>query len=277
MFDLFRNYVNSLVGRNQEFEELLAARDISAVRDKMQTHIDEVMDALKDYDTFSHEIMKREDKLITDKNGNFVKREKVWRLPIPYQVYINEIALVFLYGRPVKWTQVSDNTDEAFKAFQEFIKRTRFDSRIRQCKRIAGAETEAAMLFRVFKDDEGKPDCQIRVLAHSKGDEIYTRFDQYENLISFAWGYYAKETEDTVVYHFDIYTKQVIYRCAKKSLGWEVQVETNLIGKIPVIYFRQQKEWHGVEHLIHREESIASHTADTNDYFADPIAIMAAE
>lgn len=277
LFDLFRNYVNSLVGRNQEFEELLAAKDIAAVRDKMQTHLDEVMDALKDYDPTSHQIMMREDKLITDKNGNFVKREKVWRLPIPYQVYINEIALVFLYGRPVKWVQVSENTDDAFKAFQDFIKRTRFDSKIRQCKRIAGAETEAAMLFRVFKDDEGKPDCQIRVLARSKGDEIYTRFDQYENLISFAWGYYAKETEDTVVYHFDIYTKQVVYRCAKKSLGWEVQTEPNLIGKLPVIYFRQQKEWHGVENLIDREESIASHTADTNDYFADPIAIMASD
>ena len=30
-----------------------------------------------------------------------------------------------------------------------------------------------------------------------------------------------------------------------------------------------------MEALIHREESIASRTADTNDYFADPIAIMA--
>lgn len=275
LFDFFRNYVNSLVGRNQEFEQLLAARDISSVRDKMQHHEPEVMAALKEYDTFSHEIMNREDKLITDKNGNFVKREKVWRLPIPYPVYINEIALVFLYGRPVKWMQASEGTDEAFKAFQDFIKRTRFDSKIRQCKRIAGAETESAMLFRVFKDDAGNPDCQIRVLARSKGDEIYTRFDQYENLISLAWGYYAKETEDEVVYHFDIFTKDMIYRCAKKSLGWEVETEVNFIGKIPVIYFRQQKEWHGVENLIHREESIASHTADTNDYFADPIAIMA--
>lgn len=44
-----------------------------------------------------------------------------------------------------------------------------------------------------------------------------------------------------------------------------------------LILFQQDKEWNGVETLIHREELIGSRTADTNDYFADPIAIMAAD
>ena len=35
LFDLFRNYLNALVGRNQEFEKLLAAKDISAVKERM--------------------------------------------------------------------------------------------------------------------------------------------------------------------------------------------------------------------------------------------------
>lgn len=277
LLDLFRNYVNALVGKNQEFEQLLAAKDISAVKDKMSNQEAKVFDALKEYDTFSHEIMKREDKIITDKRGKFLRKEKTWKLPIPYPVYINEIALVFLYGRPVKWVQQSEGTDNAFAAYLDIIKRTRFDSKIRQCKRLAGAETESAMLFRVFRDDDNKPDVQIRVLARSKGDEIYVRWDQYENIISIGWGYYVRETEDTIVYHFDIFTKQTIYHCAKKSLGWEVNEETNFIGKIPVILFQQEKEWKGVEPLIHREELIASRTADTNDYFSDPIAIMNAE
>lgn len=277
LLDLFRNYVNALVGRNQEFEQLLAAKDISAVKDKMSNQEAKVFDALKEYDTFSHEVMKREDKIITDKKGKFLRKEKTWKLPIPYPVYINEIALVFLYGRPIKWVQQSEGTDKAFDAFLDVIKRTRFDSKIRQCKRIAGAETESAMLFRVFRDDDGNPDVQIRVLARSKGDEIYARWDQYENIISIGWGYYVREAEDEIVYHFDIFTKQTIYHCAKKSLGWEVNEETNFIGKIPIILFQQEKEWKGVEPLIHREELIASRTADTNDYFSDPIAIMNAE
>lgn len=275
--DLFKNYVNALTGTNQEFEELLAAKDISGAKDKMVTHQDRALDALREYNTFTHEIMKREDKIVTDKKGNFLRKEPVWKLPIPYPVYINEIALVFLYGRPVKWLQVSEGTDDAFAKYLDVIKRTRFNSKIRQCKRMAGAETESAMLFRVYKDEDGNPDVQIRVLAKSKGDEIYTRFDQYENLVSFAWGYYTKETGDKIVYNFDIYTKDVIYRCQKQSIGWEVNEESNFIGKIPVLLFQQEKEWHGVEHLIYREEAIASRTADTNDYFADPIAIMSAE
>lgn len=277
LFDLFRNYLNALIGNNQEFEQLLAAKDISAVKDKMQSRDELIKPAMKEYDTFSHEVMKREDKIITDKKGNYLRKEPVWKLPIPYPVYINEISLVFLYGRPVKWTQQSEGTDNAFEAFKDVIKRTRFDSKIRQCKRLAGAETESAMLFRVFKNEEGKPDVQIRVLARSKGDEIYTRFDQYENLISAAWGYYVREKEDKVNYHFDVYTKDAIYRCSKQALGWEVQVEVNFIGKIPFIIFQQDKEWKGVEPLIHREEYIASRTADVNDYFADPVEIISAD
>ena len=275
-FDLFRNYLNAVIGRDQEFEKLIKAKDISAAIDQMSNRRELVMDAIKDYDTFSHEIMRREDKIITDKQGKFLRKEAVWKLPVPYPVYINEISLVFLYGRPVKWSQLSEGTEEAFNKFMDVIRHTRFDGKIRQCKRIAGAETESAMLFRVFKDKDGKPDVQIRVLAKSKGDDIYVRWDQYENIISIGWGYYVK-VNGTVEYHFDIYTPNVIYHCVRGGLGWDVTEEENLIGKIPIILFQQKKEWAGVEPLIHREEYIASRSADTNDYFADPIAIMDAD
>lgn len=277
-FDILRNSMNSILGRKQEFEELLAARDIDAVRSQMTTRSDYAIAAMKEYNTNTHSVMLREDKILTDKKGNMRKKVKVAKLPIPYQKYINEIALVFLYGRPVKWSQLSDCTDAAFEKFQDVIKRTRFDSKIRECKRIAGIETESAMLFRVFKDDKtGEPDVQIRVLARSKGDEIFTRFDQYENLISVAWGYRVREKQNKVVEHFDIFTPEVIYRCTHGSLGWEVEEEHNFIGKIPIIYFQQEKEWDGVEALIEREEYIASKTADTNDYFADPVAVFDAD
>lgn len=277
LFDLFTNYLNALTNNNQEFEQLLAAKDIDGAKNKMTTRINRAIAAAKEYETSTHEIMKREDKIITDKKGHFIRKEPVWKLPIPYPVYINEIALVFLYGRPVKWTQSSQGTDNAYAAYLDVIKRTRFNSKIRQCKRIAGAEEQSAMLFRVFKDNDGKADVQIRVLAHSKGDEIYVKRDQYENITSIAWGYYVKESNDKTVYHFDVYTRNVIYRCARKNIGWDVVEEPNFIGKIPIILFEQDKEWKGVEALIHREEHIASRTADTNDYFADPIAIMNAD
>lgn len=275
--DLLRNSINSIAGRKQEFDELLAAKDISAVMEQMTSRQDLIADAMKDYDTRSHAINFREDKIVKDKNGNFVRREKVWKLPVPFPVYINEIALVFLYGRAPKWQQISTGTDEAYEKFLDVLKRTRFESKLRQCKRLAGAETESAMLFRVFKDAEGKPDVQIRVLAKSKGDDIRVRWDMYENIISIGWGYYLKEDNNNTVYHFDIFTPDTIYRCKRAAMGWQVEEEENLIGKIPIILFQQEKEWDGVEPLIHRAEYIASRTSDTNDYFADPIAIMDAE
>ena len=271
---MFTNYLNAVVGRNQEFDELIKAKDISRVKELFATREALTAEAMKEYDPKQHEIMNRADKILKNPKGERKGTLKRWKLPINYPQYINEISVVFIYGRPVKWTNQSEGTDNAFKAFQDLIKRTRFDSKIRQCKRLAGAETQSAMLFRVFRNNDNKPDCQIRVLAKSKGDEIYARWDMYENLVSFAWGYYVKDSSTATSYHFDIFTPDVIYRCKRVLTGWEVVEEANPIGKIPVILFQQDKEWKGVEPLIEREEYIGSRTADTNDYFADPMFIV---
>ena len=270
------NQFNALVGRNQDFEQLLANKDISRVMSYMNDNTEKVNKAIQEYDIAAHEIMKRPDKTITDKNGRFIRTQKRWRLPIPYQVFINEIALVFLYGRPVKWTHQSEGTDDAFQAFKDLMKSVRFDSKIRQCKRLAGAETESAMLFRVYRNSDNKPDVQIRVLAKSKGDEIRAIWDQYEKLITAGWGYYLKDN-GVINYHFDIYTSNVIYRCTRANMGWDVIQEQNPIGKIPIILFNQPMEWEGVGPMIEREEYIGSRSADVNDYFADPAVVATAD
>ena len=266
---------NRVAQRSQEFEELLAAGDIDAIREQMTTRQTLIIDALKDYDTFKHPINFRPDKQVTDAQKNRNGDAKTWKIPLPYPVYINEIALVFLFGQPVLWTQDSDNTDDAFKAFTDTLKRTRFNSKIRQCKRLAGAETQSGMLFRVFKDKDGKPDVQIKVLAKTLGDDLYTRWDEYGNLLAVGWGHYIREDKKSV-YHFDIYTHEKIYHC-KQTRRWKVEEEDNEIGKIPIIVFEQEKEWAGVEPMMHRVEYMMSHSADTNDYFADPIAVLNAD
>lgn len=273
---MFSNYLNAVVGRNQEFEELIANKDIGRVRELFTSHKEESLKALAEYDTETHKVMYRPDKILRDKDGNRTGYIKRWKLPIGYPQYINEIALVFLYGRPVKWLQKSKDTDNAFQFYTSLIKRMHLNSKLRQWKRIAGKEEQAAMLFRVFKDKDGKPDCQIRVLATSKNDDIYTRWDLYENLVSFAWGYYVKDGE-TSSYHFDIYTDTKIYHCKQVLTGWEVTEEDNLIGKIPVIFLEQEKEWEGATRLMDRKEYVVSRTADTNDYFSDPKFIIDAD
>lgn len=274
---MFTNYLNSVVGRNQEFEELIKNKDISKVKEMFTSRDNLVAEAMREYDPRQHDIMNREDKILLDPKGNRKGTLKRWKLPINYPQYINEISVVFIYGQPVKWSNLSEGTDNAFKEFQNLIKKTRFDSKIRQCKRLAGAETQSAMLFRVFRNNENKPDCQIRVLAKSKGDEIYARWDLYENLVSFAWGYYVKDSSTATSYHFDIFTPDVTYRCKRVLAGWEVIEENNPLGKIPIILFQQDKEWKGAEPQIEREEYIGSRTAETNDYFADPILALSTD
>lgn len=273
-FQTFTNFLNAAVGRNQEFEDLIKAKDITRVKTLFTSRSTMTAEALKEYDPHQHDITRRQDKIVKNKLGERKGTVKRWKLPLNYPQYINEISVVFIYGRPVKWISQTENTDDAFSAFKDLLKRTRFDSRVRQCKRLAGAETQSAMLFRVFRNEEGKPDCQVRVLAASKGDEIYARWDIYENLVSFAWGYYTKDDSTTTTYHFDIFLPNVIYRCTSGKMGWDVVEEENPIGKIPVILFQQEKEWSGVEELIEREEYIGSRTADNNDYFADPMFLI---
>lgn len=274
LFNTITNLFNAAVGRNQDFEQLIAAKDITRVISLMDSHQQDAEEAMKEYDPKTHLIMERKDKVLKDLKGKRKGTLTRWKLPIGYPVYINEISLVFLFGQPVKWKQKSEGADEGFQAYTDLLKKMHFNTKIRQCKRLAGSETESAMLFRVYRNKNNEPDCQIRVLARSKGDEIYTRWDVFENLITFAWGHYSKDVAGKTTYHLDIFTDEAIYHCQRGTFGWEVEEEDNLVGKIPVIYFKQKKEWEGVEELINREEYVASRRADTNDYFSDPYLLM---
>lgn len=48
-FDILRNSMNAVLGRKQEFDELLAARDIDAVRAQMTTRGAEALKSLLEY------------------------------------------------------------------------------------------------------------------------------------------------------------------------------------------------------------------------------------
>ncbi|MDR2139828.1 MAG: phage portal protein [Tannerella sp.] len=255
------------------FEELLAGKNVGRAIALMTDNEKRVNKSLRVYNISEHNIMERKDKPVLGKDGELLRLDRRWKIPIPYPVYINEIALVFLYGKPLKWSQASEGTDRAFQAFTEILERTRFDAKIRHAKRLAGAETQSAMLFHVYRNDEGKADVLIKTLAKSLGDHIYFRKDQFDRLTAFARGYSLKKDDGREVYHLDIYTKEKIYRCEKVNFGWEVDEEANPVGKIPVILFEQETEFDGVEGMIERREWITSVLADVNDRFSSPMLV----
>jgi hypothetical protein len=98
-------FVNKVLGINQAFEQLLDAGDIDGVKSRMDTHESEVIAAIEEYDYKQHAVNDRPDKIIYDKKGNIKGTVEMNKIPIPYEQYANEMALVFLFGRQLKWSQ----------------------------------------------------------------------------------------------------------------------------------------------------------------------------
>ncbi len=266
---LFKNVTLNADGAQRDFYDFLQKKEVDKALSMMQDRHEDVDNAIREYNPQTHKVMSRPNK--RRKADNPYVTEK---LPRTRQRYINEVELFFLLGNPIVWSKV-DGEDEAFKMFTDFNRDYRLDSLRRTLKRLAGAETEAALVYHLYQED-GEMMVKPFVAARSTGYDLRPLFDQYGNMLAFALGYRVKEVEKTVQ-HWDIYTPKLNFFCRQGLGAWEVNAYKNIIGKIPVIYARQPKAWDGVEPRIEREEALDSKVADTNNYFADPIAAATAD
>lgn len=277
LFNVISNEVKAAIGYQQGFSELMDSKDVTRAISMMRDHSPEAADNLRKYEVETHEVMDRKDRAVYDKKGNFLRWSKRWKIPIPYPQYINEISLVFLYGRPVKWKQASTGTDYSFEMFKSLMENTRFNAAVRAAKRVAGSEGISAILYHTYRDSDGKPSLLLNVLSKKENDDIYTIRDQYKRLTAFAWGYYLTDSGNNTVYHVDVYTKDKIYYAKRGKIGWEVLTKENPVGKIPVLLFEQKPEHADVQPMINRSESMESTEADTVDKFANPAMVATAE
>lgn len=241
---------------------------------------DEIVEkAISEYNTETHSIMARADKVRKDKSDY-----RTWKLPRNWQQYINEVELYFLLANGVKWEMLNDDQEgnerlqEAFMLYSKLLKQLHYDSRTREFKRLAGAETECAKLYAYYKD-EGEAKLRIVVLARSKGYHLRPLFNKFGDLKAFAVGYDLRDEKGNLLHRYDIYMSETIYHCKQKEvgsedIGWTVETEVNPFGKIPIIYARQNKAWAGAEERIERDEWLDSKNADCNEYFADPMLKM---
>lgn len=311
-----KNEIKAAVGYQQTFEELITNGDVSRAISMMEDRSVRAAECIREYECNSHKIMKRSPKTIRDKLGNVIRTKELNKIAIPYPLYINEIALVFMYGRPVKWIDGTpapyrderaaldeerktleegnprlaeidarieeiqmeqDKITERFKKYTDLMTEARFDAHIREAKRVAGIEECSAMLFHCYREDD-TPKMRIKVLSKMENDDIYTMFDQYDRLTAFAWGYNTVDTANKIVHHYDIYTADRMWFCKQRGLGqWTVEAKDNPIGKIPVIVMLQPREWEQTTSLIDRVEKAMSSVADSNDRFSDPKLVATSE
>ena len=215
IFNLFQNSVLNSLGVERSLLEVVQAGDIDRAKEMMQCRDYEVDKALREYDPEAHEVNRRPNKIRRDKKPYYTEK-----LPRGRQKYINEVELFFLLGQPIVWKATSDGTDNAFQAYLQFLKDTRFNSTMREAKRLAGAETECAKVYHIYREN-GLPRVKAKVIARSNGYTLRPLFDQWDNLVAFGYGYYLNEN-GTSVEHFDIETPEIIYRCRLGRTGWEV-------------------------------------------------------
>ena len=266
----FRNVILNSTGVRRDFYQLIADKDISKAISLMQDRTTEVDEAIKEYNPQTHVVMQRPNK--TRKRMEPYITEK---LPRTRQRYINEVELFFLLGAPIKWRK-EDGDDEAYALFTDFLDKNYINTKLRKLKRLAGAETEASLLFRLYRDEDGKMACDSFIAARSTGYKLRPLFDQYGNMVAFAYGYFTKESNGDVQ-HWDILTPENTFQCTRGRMGWNVAAFPNYTKKINGVYAKQQKAWDGAERRIVREEQLDSKVADTNNYFADPIAAATAD
>lgn len=218
LLNIISNEVKAAIGYQQNFADLLTAKDVTRALSMMKAHAEEAANNLREYKIDTHKVMERKDRAVYDKKGNFLRWSKRWKIPIPYPQFINEISLVFLYGRPVKWQQLSTGTDYAFQNYKDWLNEIHFNAKVREAKRLAGAEGISAILYHVYRDSDNKPSLLLNVLSRENNDDIYTIRDQYKRITAFAWGYYLTEAGNNTVYHVDIYTKETVYRAKRGKI-----------------------------------------------------------
>lgn len=256
-------------GVERNLYQLIQDGDISTAIGLMQDRDIEVNIAISEYNPQTHDVMKRPNKY--RKGDAPYISEKLTRTR---QMYINEVELFFLLGNNIKWKKTAGD-DEAFTLFTDFLKNQRFNSNMRQAKRLAGAETESAKLYHIYRE-ENNIAVKTVVLARSEGYQLRPLFDQYKNMTAFAYGYKLKENGKTVQ-HWDIQTPDFLFYCRKGNIGWDVETYPNPTKKINVLYYHQPKAWAGAERRLAREENLDSRIGDTNNYFSDPIAAATAD
>lgn len=267
----FKNLILGSNGAAKTIYEYMDGHNVSYVLSLMDDHEKEIDEALKEYNPQLHDVMNRRNKYREDHSEPYITE----KLPRTRERYINEVELFFLLGENIKW-QKSEGEDGAYQLFTEYQKDTFFNAKIRQCKRLAGAETISALVTHLYRKQDGTIGTDVFVAARSTGYKIKYLFDQYKNLIAFAVGYTLKENGTNVQY-WDIQTAKAIWNCRRSLFGWEVEEIPNPSEKINAILFIQPKAWDGAEKRMRRDEMLDSKIGDTNNYFADPMAAATAD
>lgn len=222
-----------------------------------------------------------------------LKIEKVSRIALGYQQLIINRAVAFCFGNAVNYNTNTEDKSEI--SVHQAVERILYDNKEKYFNREIARElfafTEVAEVWFPVPVDQphnsyGFPSnfkLKCVSLKPSENMELYPYFDRTGNMEAFSRAYKIKEDDNDVEY-FETYTETQIFKW-KKTDGWETVTEEvngttvtyptkNPVGKIPVVYARQQNpEWYLVQNIIESDEELRSNFSDTNKYHSSPTVV----
>lgn len=254
-------------------------------------------DVTGQYETAEHKVFKAEkrpDKIVATDNAGGTKIVPVARLGIPFQKIIARRTASLLAGNGI--TLESNAQSDQELTVVQMIKSMLSDAKTtyanRKLLRVLFSEREVAELWYFAEEPSfwqkvkakiglanAKFKMKMKLLYNSMGDTLYPHFDEFGDMDAFSREYSVTVTAGKLEQRFDVYTATATIKYTKAGDNWIItSAIPNPIGKIPVIYYAQAyTEWHDVQALIERYETVLSNFSDTNDYFAAPQLILKGE
>lgn len=239
-------------------------------------------DLIKQYDIAEHAVMdktKRPDKIKDD--GGVVE---VTRIAVPLQKLIVSRAAAFLCGNPVELQYTAEEGSvEANLAqmLQKVWDDNKLDYEAKKLAKHMMSECRCAELWYVEPAVDGlywagtpfegsSFRLRMKVLAPSLGDTLIPTYNAAGDMVAFSRAYQLTQNGKKVEC-FDVYTELQTLKGIKGEGGWTATPELNIVGKIPVIYYSQDKpEWADVQSIADRLEKLLSNHGESNNYFAFP-------
>lgn len=259
---------------------------ISALKKREGGHPDMTL-IEKQWKPEGHDInskVKRPDKMVTkDVNGEEVKAiEPVARVALALQKLIVKRAASFLFGNEVVVLSgnmnLSKTEEAALEALKKILSSNKEKSHNKELARELFKCTEVAEVWQSIGAENADRygfnspiKIKSQILSPGRGDKLFPLFDDYGDMIAFSREWRRNENGKDVTY-FETYTSDEWVVWKQDGSTWSEESRTpNTIGKIPVVYARQDDpEWSDVQNIIDRLEKLLSNFADTIDYHASP-------
>lgn len=208
--------------------------------------------------------------------------QKLNRVPLAYQKKIVNIAVAFLFGNPVKYTNNLEETD-FYEAFQAVLDKEKIVFTDREIAKANGRFTQCAELWWTSEEPNqyyGFPSnfrLKVNLLTPDK-NKMYPYFNDQGDMVAFFREYEKRESGQKVKW-FELYTAERIAILKEGKSDYEVISDTvNPIGKIPIVWYQfEEVEWKAAQPAIERKEEIASDEGEVNKKFSAPILALTGE